>query len=751
MNTIYKKIFFKFLLILFLFTTFSFGNSSIIEKITIKGNERISNETIILFSQVEINQNITNDRLNEILKNIYDTNFFKEVSVNLINDELLIEVVEAPIIDTVEFSGIKADKIKSALNKIINLKSRFSYNDFLISNDRKLIKEYLKNIGYYFSEVETIVANLDNNLVKITHKIELGNKAKIKKISFIGDKIYKDNKLRALIISEEYKFWKIISGRKYLNEQTIELDKRLLKNFYLNKGYYNVAINTSFAKLINEEDFELIFNIIPRNKIYFNKLSLNIPNDFNLNNFEELTELFDKLKGEPYSINKVNSILDKIDKITLNEEYKSINANVDETIVDNKLDLNFNIEEAERLFVEKINIFGNNITRESVIRNNLEIDEGDPYNEILQKKSENNLKSLNFFKSVSSKIFDGENENTKIININVEEKPTGEISAGAGLGTSGGTFVFGVRENNYLGKGLGVDANFSITTESFKGRLGIENPNFNNTDKSLFGNIQAIEIDRMTTNGYKTNKTGFELGTRFELYEDFKLGLSTRSFYEEIETDSTASARQKSQKGNYWDTFINTRFDYDKRNQRFKTDDGFRSTYTLDLPVISETYTLTNSYSFQKYASLYDNNISTLAFYFESANSLKSDDIKLTERLFIPSKKLRGFERGKVGPKDGADFIGGNYVTAINASTTVPVLFENSDKFDALIFLDIANIWGVDYDSSIDDSNKIRSSIGVGIDWFSAIGPINFSLTESISKADTDITESFRFNIGTTF
>ena len=751
MNTIYKKIFFKFLLILFLFTTFSFGNSSIIEKITIKGNERISNETIILFSQVEINQNITNDRLNEILKNIYDTNFFKEVSVNLIDDELLIEVVEAPIIDTVEFSGIKADKIKSALSKIINLKSRFSYNDFLISNDRKLIKEYLKNIGYYFSEVETIVVNLDNNLVKITHKIELGNKAKIKKISFIGDKIYKDNKLRALIISEEYKFWKIISGRKYLNEQTIELDKRLLKNFYLNKGYYNVAINTSFAKLINEEDFELIFNIIPRNKIYFNKLSLNIPNDFNLNNFEELNELFDKLKGEPYSINKVNSILDKIDKITLNEEYKSINANVDETIVDNKLDLNFNIEEAERLFVEKINIFGNNITRESVIRNNLEIDEGDPYNEILQKKSENNLKSLNFFKSVSSKTFDGENENTKIININVEEKPTGEISAGAGLGTSGGTFVFGVRENNYLGKGLGVDANFSVTTESFKGRLGIENPNFNNTDKSLFGNIQAIEIDRMSTNGYKTNKTGFELGTRFELYEDFKFGLSTRSFYEEIETDSTASARQKSQKGNYWDTFINTRFDYDKRNQRFKTDDGFRSIYTLDLPVISETYTLTNSYSFQKYASLYDNNISTLAFYFESANSLKSDDIKLTERLFIPSKKLRGFERGKVGPKDGADFIGGNYVTAINASTTVPVLFENSDKFDALIFLDIANIWGVDYDSSIDDSNKIRSSIGVGIDWFSAIGPINFSLTESISKADTDITESFRFNIGTTF
>ena len=281
--------------------------------------------------------------------------------------------------------------------------------------------------------------------------------------------------------------------------------------------------------------------------------------------------------------------------------------------------------------------------------------------------------------------------------------------------------------------------------------MGIENPNFNNSDKSLFAKIEAIEIDRMTTNGYKTNKTGFEFGTRFEYYQDFNLGLSSRSFYEEIDTDSTASARQQSQKGNYWDTFVNARFDYDKRNQKFKPDDGFRSIYTLDLPIISETYTLTNSYSIQKYKSFYDNNISSLGFFIESAKSIKGDDIKLSERLFVPSRKLRGFERGKVGPKDGADFIGGNYVTALNASTTLPMLFENSELIDAMVFVDVANIWGVDYDSSINDSDKIRSAIGIGIDWFTPIGPFNFSLTETITKADTDITESFRFNIGTTF
>ncbi len=750
MKNIYKVTIIVFYNLYLLFSS-SFASASEITSIIIKGNERISNETIILFSEVSVGDKPSNDKLNQIIKNLYETNFFEDVNLNVVDQKLLITVKEAPIIDKVEFTGVKAEKIKDSLNSFINLKSRSSYNEFLVSEDRIKIETYLRQIGYYFSSVNSVIEELENNLVKITHNIKLGEKAKIKKIKFIGNKIFKDNKLKSIIVSEEYKFWKFISGKKYLNEQTINLDTRLLKNFYLNKGYYNVEINTSFAKLIGSEDFELIYNINPNDKIYFNDLTLNIPVDFNLINFEELNNLLTELKGKPYSINTVNKILDEIDKVTLNEEYKSINANVSEEIIENKLNLKFDIKETEKFYVEKINIYGNNITRESVIRNNLEIDEGDPFNNILQLKSENNLKSLNFFRTVSSEIIEGEKPNSKIINFKVEEKPTGQISAGAGAGTSGGTFSFGIKENNYLGKGLGLEANATINSESFKGILGVDNPNFNNSDKSLFGNIQAIEIDRMANNGYKTNKTGFELGTKFEYYEDFNLGFSTRTFYEKIDTDSTASARQQSQEGNYFDTFFNSRFDYDKRNQRFRPDDGFRSTYTLDVPLISETYTLTNRYNFQKYTSLYDNNVSSFGIYLEAANSIKGDDIKLTERLYIPTKKLRGFERGKVGPKDGSDFVGGNYIATINATTNLPVLFENSQNLDAVLFLDVGNIWGVDYDSSIDDSDKIRSSIGIGIDWFSAIGPINFSFSEAISKADTDITETFRFNIGTTF
>ena len=192
-------------------------------------------------------------------------------------------------------------------------------------------------------------------------------------------------------------------------------------------------------------------------------------------------------------------------------------------------------------------------------------------------------------------------------------------------------------------------------------------------------------------------------------------------------------------------------FDYDKRNKKFQTDDGFRSRYFVDLPIISKTYSLSNTYNYQYYTELYENNITNFSLFLKSIDSITDKDVKLSERVFLPSSKLRGFEYGKVGPKDGNDFIGGNYAAAFNFSSTIPQLFENSQNLDFIFFVDVANIWGVDYDASIDDSSKIRSSLGIAMDWLTPIGPINFTLSEALSKTDTDITQSFRFNLGTTF
>jgi len=227
-------------------------------------------------------------------------------------------------------------------------------------------------------------------------------------------------------------------------------------------------------------------------------------------------------------------------------------------------------------------------------------------------------------------------------------------------------------------------------------------------------------------------------------------GVGTSNFYEKIETNSTASSRQQAQEGNYWDSFLKLDFNYDKRNQRFQTSSGYRSFYSLDLPIISDTNTLKNYFNHSYYFDLFEKNVSSISFHFETANSLNNKDVKLSERIFVPYGRLRGFEAGRIGPKDGDDFIGGNFAYSMNFSSTIPQFFEESKNVDFLLFSDIADIWGVDYDSSLNDS-KIRSSIGLALDWFSPVGPMNFSLSHPISKAVTDKTETFRFNLGTSF
>lgn len=743
---------FKLLLISFLFyLSLTPLFAEVVEKIEIQGNERISKETILLFSKTNIKDDLNSNDINEILKSLYDTNFFLDVSVEFKSKILTILVDENPIIENITYNGIKSKTLKEKITKDLKLLSRSSYNEILLNEDKKRIKLSLKDSGYYFSNIDIELAELGDKKVNIIFDINLGPKAKIKKITFIGDKKFKDGKLRSLIVSEEYKFWKIISGKKYLNENLINLDNRLLKNYYLNKGYYDVKINSSFAKLLNNNDeFELIFNINANNKFLFGVLSIEIPTDFEIDNFAELNSFFAELKDEPYSINVVEKILDKIDAISINEQYQSIKSTVSENILSNTINLTFKIEETEKYLVERINILGNNITRENVIRNQLYIDEGDPYNEILKNKSINEIKSLNFFKNVNSEVIDGKDVNSKIINISVEEKATGEISAGAGFGTTGELLEFAVRENNYLGKGLSIDTRLSLSTERISGKFSINNPNFNNSDKEVNFGLQALQNDKLSNFGYKSSKYGSSIGTKFEYLEDFKLGVETSAYLERIETDSTASARQKTQEGNYFDNYLNFSFDYDKRNQKYKTTDGFRSVYKLNLPIISDNNTLTNTYDYKVYSELFEENISSLSMSFSASTSITGDNIKLSERLYVPQRKLRGFVNGKIGPKDGDDYIGGNYYALMNLSTTIPQILPNAQNIEVISFLDMANLWGVD-DNILDDGSKLRSSIGLGIDWFTPIGPLNFSFAHPITKNTSDKTETFRFNLGTTF
>ena len=732
-------------------TTLVFAD--IIKDIKISGNQRISDQTIIVYGNIELNKEYNNKELNNILKNLYTTNFFKTININIESTTLNIIIEENPIIESISINGIKKKSLSKRLLDQVSLKERTSYIDSFFVNDINLITNIIKNSGYYFVKIENSkIFDKKLNTVQISYDINLGPKAKITNIEFLGDKKIKDRKLKSLITSEEEKFWKFISNNSYLDENRIELDNRLILNYYKNNGYYFAKVENSFVEFINDGTFKLIFNINAGKKYFFNDFNLVMPDSYDRDKFLTIISAFDKLKNKPYSPLKLNKVLNKIDKIALLKEFQFINSSFKETVTDNdKININIELENSDAFYVEKINILGNQYTLENVIRNSLIVDEGDAFNEILFNNSLNNLKSKGYFGSVESSVKGGTNIDQKIIDITVVEQPTGEISLGAGIGSSGGSIGGGIRENNFMGKGIKLDTNLNISANAIKGSFNYERPHFRNSDNSLLLSVSNTSTDNLKKYGYKSNNFGFSFGTAMQQYENLTFRPSILFDYETLKTSGKASASLQKQKGTYTDTYFNYSLDYDLRDLKYQTTQGSRTIFLQNLPITSNRSEITNSLQHDRYRPLVNEMIGKISFFTQAVSTISSKDVRISKRLYIPSKKLRGFESGKVGPIDNGDYVGGNFITAVNMATTLPQLLPNAQNTDFSLFFDAASIWGVDYDSSIKDDYSINSSIGISLDVTTVIGPLNFSLAQPISKKDSDKTETFRFNIGTTF
>ena len=733
----------------------SSGFAELIKDIKVNGNQRISKETIIVIGNLEINKEYDLNSLNKNLKNLYESNFFSDIEFNILNNTLTINVIENPIIEDIQILGIKNKDFVQKLSENMFLKNRMSFTELELQKDINLLKNILKANGFYFAKINTsFTKNDDINSIQIKIDIDQGDRAKIKEISFIGNKSIKDKKLLEIIASEEHKFWKFISNKVYLNQSTIELDKRLLENYYKNLGYYKVKILNSFAEFDQKGFFKLIFNIDSGKQYYFNEVNLKLPPDYNLSDFEKINKLFKKIKNERYSINDVNLILEEIDKIASSRLYDFIDATVEENITDgNKLNLTFNVIDSEKYYVERINILGNYQTIEEVVRNRLVVDEGDPLNTLLYNKSIDNIRSLRIFKNVKGEIKDGSDKNLKVIDVTVEEQPTGEITLAAGVGTSGSTLGGGIKEKNFLGKGINLNTILELSEDGVKGKFVYSKPNFAYTDNTLFTSVEATSNDYLSDFGYKLSNTGFSLGTEFEQYENLFFSPEVAISFEDLKTNATASTQLKKQEGTYEDLYFNYGLNYDLRDSIYRPRSGNKTTFYQQLPIVSGNNELSNTFIFSQYKNLNQNSdmIGKASLYLKAVNSLDSSDVRISKRAQIPYSRLRGFEKGKVGPVDNSDYIGGNYISALNLSTNLPGLLNTVENLDFSYFIDIANVWGVDYDSSINNSSAIRSSTGIGMDFLTPIGPLSFSLSQPISKKSTDKTETFRFNLGTTF
>ena len=572
---------------------------------------------------------------------------------------------------------------------------------------------------------------------------------KISSISFTGDKKVREKRLRDVIASEEDKFWKIISRNTKFSQNLINLDLRLLTNYYKSIGYYDVKINSNSAEINKNENIDLIYSIDAGTRYSIDKISTNLDQVFNKELFFPLDKSYKKLIGEYYSPFKIKKILEEIDNLIAKNNLQFVEHNVEEIIGKNTISLKFNIYEGDRKLVERINITGNSITNESVIRGELLLDEGDPFTNLNLDKSISKIKSRNIFSKVDYKVSDGSNKNLKVIDINVDEKPTGEISAGAGIGTSGGSFAFNISENNWLGQGNKVKFDLEVDEESLGGTINYTNPNYNFLGNSINYYISSVENDK-PDQGYENSLISIGVNTSFEQYKDVytKLGLSAS--YDDLRTLDGASSSLKKQSGTFSELAANYGFRYDKRNRAFMPTSGSIISFDQSTPLAADRRYLANNFNTSIYKSISENVIGAGKLYISTINGI-GDDVRLSKRKNLSTRRLRGFEKNKIGPIDGSDHIGGNYVAAVNLEAALPNILPENTNTDIGLFLDFGNVWGVDYDESIDESNKIRSSTGVQASWISPIGPMTFIFSTNLSKAKTDETESFNFNLGTTF
>ncbi len=743
-NTFLKSI---FIFVLMLTTSYA----EVANELKVEGNNRIAEETIIVFGDIKIPDDYNRQKINNLIKKLYDTNFFSQIEINLENGILKISLKENPIIQTLTFKGVKAKKFKEALMERIELKEKSSFVEGYLKLDIQTVKSVFRNLGFYFVKVEAFKTENQNNTIDLIYQIDLGERAKISKILFTGDKKIKDSKLRNVITSEEAKFWKFISNKKFLSEDRISLDARLLENYYKNKGYYQVEVNTTNVTHEQSEGFLLTYNISAGKRFIIEDFSFDIPDTLNEKHFAEVKNMASQIKNKYYSPRRIKKILDKLNTLTSKSDLQFMKSKVSEAIKEDKIKISINVYEGDQMFVERVDITGNSVTNDNVIRGELALDEGDPYSLLMLDKSINNLRGRRIFESVSQKVTQGSSPDLKIINIAVEEMATGEISAGAGIGTSGGQVGFGVKENNFIGSGVRLDANIAVSEESIRGKFSVANPNYKFSGNLVKATIESIKITKMADFGYDSSKTGFNFGTTFEQYEDVYFSPSLSAYHESLETNSSATKKLKSQEGTYYDTDFSYSIIKDKRDQVFQTTEGYRVSFTQRLPLYSENPSILNGFDYVTFHPFNENVIGSVRLYTRAISSVSDDDVKISDRMFIPSRLLRGFEPGRVGPMDSGDYIGGNYAAALNFNAALPNLLPSFSNMDIALFLDAANVWGVDYSDSISDGNKIRSAFGISADWFTPVGPLSFSLSQDLSSLDTDKTESFRFNIGTTF
>ena len=740
----------RIILFLLILTSYSFAN---IKEVKIFGNKRVSSNTIEAFVDKK-NTQIDTFYINNLTRIIYNTEFFSNVKISYDNNILNISVEENPIINFFYINGITGDDL-DAVNKIVSLKENNIFSVSKLKKDLEDVKDLFKSSGYYFVVVEPEVIKIDDNQINLILNINKKDISKIKNIYFIGEKYFSSGQLLDIISSAEDSWWSFFS-KSSLSEDRVEYDKKLLKSFYKSKGFYDVQIESVLANLDNKNNFTLTYSINSGKKYTFGNIEIKTEASiFKESSISDIKNISEKIiKGKMYSTPAILTIEKQVNTYLEDNKYANIEIDIEEIKKsDEKIDLILKLNSLKKTLIGKINVYGNSITEEKVVRDSLIISEGDILNISKIKKSIDNIDSKNFFKKTDYKITDSDlQKNSKDLNLYVKEQPTGSLSAGIGYGSSGGLLEGSINERNFLGKGIDLNFTGRLASEKVSGVFSYIDPNFMNSEKEL-ANYFFSETDDYSNAGYKSKRIGDRLGTRYEIFEDIYLKPFGILQFDKLETNSNASSLLRSRDGNFTTTTLGFNLLADFRNSKNLPTSGSLSFFDQSYAtLISDVPTIQTSVGSTFYQELINEKfIGSAKLKLSNVTAFDNKDIKLSDRLFASASDLRGFETRGVGPIDSGSHVGGNYLAVLNLKSTFPNPIPDILRPKSYLFYDIGNVWGVDYSDVVSESSNLRTSTGIALDVTTPIGPLSFTYSIPLSKASTDKEQRFLFNLGSSF
>ena len=739
----------RFIIVIFLILTNNLFAE--IKKVNIVGNSRVNSTTIESLVDKKINS-IDSIYINNLTKKIYDTDFFADVKVSFNQEILTITVAENPIVNFFYINGVK-DSDLDQVNKIITLKENNIFSSSKLKRDIEATREFLYASGYYQATIVPEVIKIDNNQINLIINIDKKEISKIKNIYFIGNKYFSSSQLLEVISSAEDGWWKFFSSSA-LSEQRIEYDKQLLKEFYKNKGFFDAQIESAFASVDKNNNFSLTFSVNSGKKYKFGDFDVKKVGtsyeDKDINEIKIISSKF--LENQIYSTEMIKKLNKQITNYLESKKYNNFEIDIQELKKEDTINIAFQISDGQKILINKININGNSITEEKVIRDNMLLAEGDYLNSTKVKKSVDNIKAKQLFSKVEYKIENSDKKDFKDFNLFVKEQPTGNITAGIGYGTNGGIFEAGINERNFLGQGINLNFNGKLSTEKISGVFSYNDPNFKNTSKELATSIYS-EKDDYTNSGYENKRVGTNFSTRYEIYEDIFFRPIIGVQYDSLGITGTVSNLLRSRQGDTLSSSVGYVFSVDKRDSKFNPTSGTVFYFSQDIDtLISDIHAFKTNIGATVYKELInDKFIGSAKARLANSTAINNKDVKISDRLYPSSSDLRGFEPRGVGPVDTNDHVGGNNLATLSLKSTFPNPIPDGLRSTTYLFLDMGNVWGVDYSDAISSSSKIRSTVGVALDLMSPIGPLSFTYSIPISKSSTDKEQNFLFNIGSSF